>query len=396
MSKIRILALDGGGSRAVIPARALGRLYGPRTPGREIIREFDFVAGNSGGAIVLTALCCNYTPLEIEELYSDPAILRRMYSPKWVWWIPLLRSVLPRYSTRGKLEALKWVFDRKRQDGEPLPSSIPLSHWPRYLKKDVKLILMAFDYDRERAVFFRSDTGSRAKSSTPPVEATLIQAVHASTNAPIRYFDEPAEVSDHRYWDGALSGYNNPVLAAVIEALANRPAEAADIRVLSIGTGTSVRPSTKEGAAPPLGKAPDGTCPLAAVKKAATVILDDPPDAATFHAHVALRQPVPAGSETFSEGALVRLCPLIRPIWELAESAWKLPGGLCASEFEDLIEMDMDAMSERPLALIRKMGDLWFADSIRNQPIRMGLRFECNIGHEKFSEAAAHWKSIAA
>lgn len=57
-------------------------------------------------------------------------------------------------------------------------------------------------------------------------DATLVEAVHASTNAPIRYYDEPAEVSGRRYWDGALGGYNNPVLAAVVEALANGPAEA--------------------------------------------------------------------------------------------------------------------------------------------------------------------------
>lgn len=396
MSKIRVLSLDGGGSRAVIQARALGRLYGPETPGREIIRQFDFVAGNSGGGIVLTALCCNYTPHDIEELYSDVATLRRMYSPKWVWWIPLLRCVLPRYSTRGKFEALKWVFDRHRQEGEPLPSTIPLSKWPQYLKKEVKLIVAAFDYDKERAAFFRSDAKSRAKSSTPlpRVEATLIQAVHASTNAPIRYFDEPAEVSGRRYWDGAMGGYNNPVLAGVVEALANRPDEADDIRVLSIGAGTSAQPPSNE-APPPIGRVAYGTCPLAAVRKAGTVILDDPPDAATFHAHVALRQAMPAGGKTYSDGRVVRLCPLLRPIWEPTSRSWRLPGGLCASDFEDLIEMDMDAMTERSLALIRKMGDLWFADAICNQPIRMGDRFQCDIGHEKFSEAAAHWKSIA-
>ena len=395
MNKIRILSLDGGGSRAGIHARTLGKLYGPETPGREIIREFDFAAGNSGGSIVLTALCCNYTPHDIEEFYSDPATLRRMYSLKWVWWIPLLRRFLPRYSTRGKFEALTWIFDRRRQEGEPLPSTIPLSAWPQYLKKDVKLIVTAFDYDRERAAFFRSDPGSRAKSTTPAVEATLVQAVHASTNAPILYFDEPAEFCGHRYWDGALGGYDNPVLAAVVEVLANRPDQADGIRVLSLGTGTSAQPLTTEGAVPPLGRVPDGTWQLSALKKAATVIFDDPPDAATFHAYVALRQAMPSARGTFSKGNVVRLCPLVRPIWDSTRHAWKLPGGLCESDFKELIDMKLDVMTERSLALIRKMGDLWFADAIRNQPIRMGNHFECDIGHEKFSEAAAHWKSIA-
>src|SRR5262249_30077034 len=150
------------------------------------------------------------------------------------------RNFLPRYSSRGKFEGLKRVFDQKRGNDEPAPSAILLRDWPKYLKRQVNLIVPAFDYDEERTTFFRSNPKSLAKSSTPAAAATLVQAVHASTNAPIRFYDEPAEVSDHRYWDGALGGYNNPVLAAVIEALANRPGEADKIRVLSIGAGTSV------------------------------------------------------------------------------------------------------------------------------------------------------------
>ena len=40
-----------------------------------------------------------------------------------------------------------------------------------------------------------------------------------------------------RCWDGAIGGYNNPVLAGLIEALANGISLDA-VRVLSIGTGS--------------------------------------------------------------------------------------------------------------------------------------------------------------
>jgi len=395
LNRIRILSLDGGGSHAGMHARTLGALFGPDTPGRDIIRQFDFVAGNSGGSIVFTALCCNYTPGDIAAFYNDPATLRRMFSPKWIAGIPLLRDVLPRYSSKGKFEALKWIFDRHRQDGEPPPSTIRLQDWPRYLKSEVNLIVTAFDYDRERAAFFRSNLASRAKSSAPAVEATLVEAVHASTNAPLRYFDQPAEVSGRRYWDGGLGGYDNPVLAAVVEALANRGAEADDIRVLSIGTRAVAQPLTTEGAAPPMGQVPDSASVLSALKKVATVIFDDPPDAASFHAHVALRQPMPPAGGTSSDGKVVRLCPLLRPVWDSDSGDWKLPGGLSGSTFQALLDIELDAMTERELGLINKMCDLWIADEILNQPIRMGERFRCDIGHEKFSEAAAHWKRIA-
>ena len=392
--KIRILSLDGGGSHCGILARALRELY-PKKTGREILRKFDFVAGNSGGSIVLAALCCDYTPHDIEVFYRDPATLRRLFSPKWVWWIPLLRCVLPRYSSRGKFEGLKYVFDQNRQPNERSPSTIPLEEWKNYLKSDVNLIVPAFDYDQERATFFRSNTGSLAKSSSAAAKATLVEAVHASTNAPIRFYDKPAEVGGRRYWDGALGGYNNPVLAAVVEALANRPGEADKIRVLSIGTGTSSRPPASDKAPPPLGKVPDSTCLYAAVKKAGTVILDDPPDAATFHAHVALRQAMPKPKET-SAGNVVRLCPLIRPIWIPTSGVWDLPPGLTEGQFEDLIEMPLDAMRESQLTLIWRMCELWIAGEIRNQPIRMGEGMHCDIGHETFGEAKAHWERIAA
>jgi predicted acylesterase/phospholipase RssA len=395
LNRIRILSLDGGGSHAGVHARTLGALFGPDTPGRDIIRQFDFVAGNSGGSVVFTALCCNYTPSDIAAFYNDPATLRRMFSPKWTAGIPLLRDVLPRYSSKGKFEALKWIFDRHRQDGEPLPSTIRLQDWPKYLKSEVNLIVTAFDYDRERAAFFRSNLTSRAKSSAPAVDATLVEAVHASTNAPIRYFDKPAEVSGRRYWDGGLGGYDNPVLAAVVEALANRPAEADDIRVLSIGTGAIAQPLTTERAAPSIGKVPDSTCLFSALKKVATVIFDDPPDAASFHAHVALRQPMPLAGATLSEGSIVRLCPLLSPVWDPNGGGWKLPGAVSGSDFQALIAMELDAMTEPELALIRTMCDLWIAGEIRNQPIRMGEHLRCDIGHEKFSEAAAHWRRIA-
>jgi hypothetical protein len=124
------------------------------------------------------------------------------------------------------------------------------------------------------------------------------------------------------------------------------------------------------------------------------VIFGDPPDAATFHAHVALRQPLPAAGEA-AVGNLVRLCPLVRPIWHEGHGPWRLPHGLCEADFKGLIELQLDGREQRDVDLIRKMTDLWLADAIPNQPIRMGDHMRCDIGHETFSEAAAHWRKIA-
>jgi len=411
MGRIRVLSMDGGGSLAGVLALALGRVFGNQTAGREILREFHVVAGNSGGSIVLTALCCNYTPEDIASFYADPATVRRMFSPRWAAIfkrIPPLRILFPPYSASGKFRALNALFDRNRQPGEPLPSTIRMTEWPKYLQPDVEsphgagpphdieLLVTAYDYDRERASFFRSNAESRAMSSAIHVSPTLAEAVHASTNAPIYFFEEPAQFRGRRYWDGGLAGYANPILAAVIEAMANFPQRADDIRVLSIGTGIVTQASTDDGAEPPLGAPPASTGLFTALKKAGLAVLADPPGAATFHAYVALGQPVPGRHEAPpAMSHVVRMCPFVRPVFDQATGEWNPPAGLSTREFDGLVNLPSDAMRARELALIEKMANLWIAGSIPNQPIRMGDRMRCDIGDETFSDALAHWKHVA-
>ena len=52
----RILSLDGGGTWALIQIKALMALYGKSASGRSVLQEFDLVAANSGGSIVLGGL----------------------------------------------------------------------------------------------------------------------------------------------------------------------------------------------------------------------------------------------------------------------------------------------------------------------------------------------------
>lgn len=393
MAKIRILALDGGGTRAGIIARALAEIYGGDVGGRQILRRFDYAAANSGGSIVLAALCCDCTPRRIVELFDDPATVRRLFSPTWVARVPGLRRIVPPYSSEGKFAALQRILDENGKEGEAPASSIKLVDWPKRIGGDVNLLITAFDYDRQRAVFFRSNRASLARSSAPSVEPTLAEAVHASTNAPIEYFDKPAAFAGRRYWDGAMGGYNNPVLAAVIEALANDPERFEDYRVLSIGTGTNVRPFTTEGARPPLGERPPDEGWFTALETAAMVIMDDPPDAAMFEAHMALRQPLPPRDGAFSDGTLVRISPLVRPEWDGVQ--WTLPRGVSEDDFRALVDLRLDPMARAELEIVRLMAELWIGGTLRNQPIRMGDRFRCEIGHDRFAEAVEHWLRIA-
>lgn len=58
----------------------------------------------------------------------------------------------------------------------------------------------------------------------------------------MNYFDDPARFGERQYWDGGIAGLNNPVLAAVVEAIAYGKARS-EFGVLSIGTGNTFLPT---------------------------------------------------------------------------------------------------------------------------------------------------------
>jgi hypothetical protein len=182
-------------------------------------------------------------------------------------------------------------------------------------------------------------------------------------------------------------------MLGVIDALANEnPRDS--IRVLSIGTGTVFLPLDADIGV--LGQGPVRSSLIDDVKLLATSILDDPPDVATFQAHVVLGQPLPGpAARGVTVGALVRLNPPIQPVRDDEQAPWRLPKGFKEEEFSALVAMDMDAIREEDVTLIRKLGKAWLDGDVANQPIRANLHtLSCEIGHGRFPAAARHWLEI--
>lgn len=387
---ISVLSLDGGGSFAGVLAMALGRLYGPSTTGRDILRNFDLVAANSGGSIVLAALLADYSPSDIAGFYSDAATVRAMYCPRWcsVFKHTLLRPLLPPYSSKGKRRALAELLDRRTAEGGRPPSSIPLAGWSSVLGKNLALLITAYEYESERGAFFRSTSRRQDPESERRRGVPIIDAVHASTQAPILYYGKPAVVAGRRFWDGGLAGYNNPVLAAIIEAMSEYPDRAPAIRVLSIGTGTVMHARSADGAAKPLAR-PASTGLWTQLRKVAGAVVADPPSASTFHAHMAL-EGTPVATKT---SRLVRLSPLIRP-WRDQERTWHPPLGLSIAEFATLANMAGDTMRQSDLGLVGKTVTLWLEGSVENEPVLIGSSPSFDIGDSTFERGHAHWRSL--
>ncbi|HEY4198805.1 MAG TPA: patatin-like phospholipase family protein [Mucilaginibacter sp.] len=392
----KILSLDGGGSWAMMQVMCLQNLYGEHTTGHEVLSKFDLVAGNSGGSLVIAAMAENMKLSDILSLFKDKKIRRSIFKRYLSFWTPFYKmaGLGPRYRTEKKIESLKKLL--------PEVSSMDIAELPDFVKKTTgrspHFFIPAFDYNRKRAIFFRSNLQSNgitgvlaAKLNIAGVGAspkvTITEAAHASSTAPVNFFNKTAVLSqcDSSYWDGAIAGYNNPVLAATVEATINHvPAE--EIQVLSVGTGTSTLP------------AGDGDQSFSAknlqlklryreglfgdVRKLATSIISAPPDAASYIAYTLLNPS--HASETNRYDRFIRANPQLQPILT-ANKRWTLPGGLTEKEFVKLFGMDMDATKEQDVKLIEKYCRKWLNDKIPNQPIRMDAHLKNLIGQPDFS-----------
>ncbi|MGJ8665942.1 MAG: patatin-like phospholipase family protein [Patiriisocius sp.] len=261
-TKYKILSLDGGGTWALLQVLTLQYVFKNKYPqkdikGHEVLRHFDLVIANSGGSMVLAALCCNWTFTEIINLFDNPetrnSIFTKLKFKDRFFPLNLLKvlgvnSIGSRYSTTAKRKALEDIL---LIDGKSKLKKIPLPDLPALIgKPSLEIIVATFDISNKRAKLFRSNSQSRARAEVIAgipnfVVTDLVSAIHGSSNAPVNYFDFPAilqpKKSKKRFylWDGALGGFNNPIMAGVTEAIANG-IKRKDIYVLSIGTASKL------------------------------------------------------------------------------------------------------------------------------------------------------------
>lgn len=387
MAKFRILALDGGGSWALIEAMALVNLYGGETTGHEVLQDFDLAAANSGGSIVLGGLVENMKLSELLNFFLSLDKRKSVFVEKF--HLP----GMPKYVAADKLKGLAAALPVRGQWFLPDAARDIISS---STGQPIHLLITSFDFDRCRGRFFRSAPASGPSwGDGDPAQVKLAEAIHASTNAPVLYFDKPAELPSEpgkRYWDGGVSGCNNPVLAAVAEAvvLGHKPEE---IVALSIGTATVCLPPAPPGAAPAdyfASPAKQGILPD--IERMAGSILDDPPDAASFVAHVltggspGLPKPV--------DSRIVRMNPMISPV-EDATGNWGPPKGLDApGAFKTIAGLAMDAVAQEDVEAIHNLASLWLQCIVRNQPIRMGAGLKSEVGQDFFCDAKTAWLAV--
>jgi hypothetical protein len=395
-----ILSLDGGGSWAILQVMALQRIFGDDANGHDVLAAFRLVAANSGGSITLGGLIENKTLSDLRDNFFGSLQQREtVFVPAGLLDDPeafLLRplGIGAKYRTDAKLEGLRRLFTRF---GDTSLSALPRRTDPSARFPEgapfPDILIAGFDYDRTRGYLFRSNRNSLARNAGDRLDPTLAEAVHASSNAPVLYFDKPAAVQGQQFWDGGVAGYNNPVLIGVVEALANG---AGDVHALSIGTGTVFLPFDPDHTLPQaLARRPRVSAAIDDLKELAAAIVDDPPDVASFHAHVALRGMLPAaGSTEPAPSPIVRLNALIQPVRD-GDGAWRVPDGLTLNDFSDVQQLPMDAIEQPAVDLIVRLGEAWIGNTVLNQPVRANREtLACEIGYRTFAEGVAAWRRL--
>ncbi len=218
MAKYRILALDGGGIRGLLPAVLMQRLDLAVPGWRDRI---DLIAGTSTGGIIALGLAKGLNPTEVRNIYYD----RGSYIFYRPWW-QVIRSL-------GVLIGAKHPNDHLRAE---LQKVLGENTRLRDLKK--KVLISSFSLEdqekkRWKPKFFHNFDGNDSDGDEKVVDIALY------TSAAPTYFP-----SVNHYVDGGVAA-NNPSMAAVAQtqddrAKINPRPQLHEIVVLSFGTGDTL------------------------------------------------------------------------------------------------------------------------------------------------------------
>jgi patatin-like phospholipase/acyl hydrolase len=210
---MRVLSIDGGGIRGLIPALVLTEIE--ERSGKRIWELFDLIAGTSTGGILACALCAP-DPLPAEQLvglYEDegPKIFDRS-----VW--QRIRSAEGLLDEKYDAAALDRALERFLSD-------------KRLAETKPDLLIPAYNMGDPGPYFFKS-----RKARDEGEDFPLSHVARATSAAPT-YF-EPFELTGEALVDGGVFAAN-PAMCAFAEVMRFQPA--ADVVLLSLGTGQRTR-----------------------------------------------------------------------------------------------------------------------------------------------------------
>jgi predicted acylesterase/phospholipase RssA len=220
--KLRVLAIDGGGSRGIIPATVLAEIE--RRTGKPISALFDVIAGTSTGgfqALLFVTPGPNgprYSAKDVVELYRNHS-KNIFHKSLWHTLVSLDGLRGPKYPAQSALR----VFEKYFGSAE--------------LKDAVTQVMVTcYDMDVHQLRIF----SKRKAAADPKMNLLMSQAARATTALPVAF--PAAEIRSvdgsavYHALDGGL-GAGNPIILAMEDAITPEGIRPNEILALSLGTG---------------------------------------------------------------------------------------------------------------------------------------------------------------
>ena len=222
---IKILSIDGGGIRGIIPALVLQNIEGRLKNKLHLTECFDVMAGTSTGGIIILLLntpdekgAARYNTNTIVNLYRNFG-KKVFYKPNWQTILSVNGWIDEKYSTKNLEKYMAEYFGKTR-----LSEAL------------TEILIPTYDLGKEITYFFK-----RAKARESPDRDFYFANIARATSAAPTYF-RPAIIKNlgngqtSIFVDGGVVT-NNPALSALVHAFKLFGKDNYFL-VVSVGTGT--------------------------------------------------------------------------------------------------------------------------------------------------------------
>lgn len=220
--EFRILSIDGGGIRGILPATILDDCERHFLNGQSAGSCFDMIAGTSTGGIISLGLGVGMKAGEILQLYVDHG--EEIFPPRIAeepkaWTLPWLKK-------KGK------DVRRMRYDAVALSRLIERNFGKMELgQSDRRLVIPTFDAHTRVNVLKTPHHPDFRRDWTN----TMVDVALATSAAPT--FLPAHRIGTQYYADGGVWA-NNPVMLALVDALTCFDLDRRKVRILSLGCGS--------------------------------------------------------------------------------------------------------------------------------------------------------------
>jgi hypothetical protein len=228
--RFRILSIDGGGIRGIIPAKVLADLEQQLQqiePDKKLHEYFDLVCGTSTGAILAIGIALGIPAKDLVKFYKENA---NAIFPKWYFLTRQAKALIsPIYSNKQLRKLLKTIYSGANNGIPPLLNDLK-----------VKVCIPAFNGGTGEINILKT---RHHPDYTRDYKLPAHEVALSSASAPV-YFPPHSFEYDNEFGSGAninmIDGgifANNPTLVGVLEATEKLGKDFKDLQIISLGTG---------------------------------------------------------------------------------------------------------------------------------------------------------------